>query len=119
MQRATEGDRPGGEIAAAVALVAVSPSVTAPPAVEAVRSALPVTERTPALVNVVEPPSGATPPPPRPVPAMTVMASTGPDKLAAVVAKIAYGTGVNCWRGVRALNVAAPLVFTPICSQLL
>ena len=115
-------------------LLAVSRSVTAPLAVAAVMSALPVTESTPALFSVIVPPRATVPPPVRPVPALTVMellanwllatvpancdADTVPLKPLALSAAIAYGTGVNCWRGVSVVKGLAPLVSTPISSQL-
>ena len=86
-------------------LVAVSPSDTAPPSVVAVMSELPVTERTPKLLKVVEPPKVTTPPPPKPVPGNRVNAlfascplltvplncpaARVPERLLAVLAKIA------------------------------
>ena len=57
---------------AVLASVAVVPSTTLPPVAVAVMSALPVTEMTPALARVREPPSGTAPPPLRPAPVITV-----------------------------------------------
>src|ERR1700677_1269412 len=117
------------------ALVAESPSVTAPPAVEAVMSSLPLTESTPVLCRVVESPRATAPPPPRPAPALMVTellanwllpkgpfncaALTVPDRLLDVLAKMAYGAGVNCWRGSSETKLLPPLVCTSRCSQLL
>ena len=43
-----------------------------------------------------------------------------PTKFVALAdsAKLAYGVGVNCWRGDSVPNEFAPLVLTAICSQL-
>ena len=54
-------------------LVELSLNVTAPATVLAVMFASPVTDRTPALLNVVELPKGTGPPPLRPLPGLTVI----------------------------------------------
>ena len=47
---------------------------------------------------------------------LNCVAATLPLTLAAIMA---YGTGVNCWRGARVKKVFAALVLTASCSQLL
>ena len=56
------------------ALVALLPRVIAPVPAFTVMPPPPVRERTPALLSVTFPPSETAPPPPRPLPAVTVMA---------------------------------------------
>src|ERR1035441_9699608 len=42
---------------------------------------------------------------------------TVPEKLLVVLAKMAYGVGVNFWRGLSVANEPPPLVRTPISNQ--
>src|SRR6266566_8383687 len=44
--------------------------------------------------------------------------TTVPLAMPALSAKIAYGDGVNCWRGASVVKLLAKLVSTPICNQL-
>ena len=43
------------------------------------------------------------------VPVLNCVAGSVPDRLLAVLAKIAYGTGVNCWRGASVVKVVIHL----------
>ena len=53
------------------------------------------------------------------VPALNCPGPMEPLKLLAVVAKMANGTGVSCWRGVKGMKLLAPvLVSTLISNQL-
>ena len=50
---------------------------------------------------------------------LVLACTVNPGRLPAASAKIAYGAGLNHWRGVRVKKASAPWVLTAICSQLL
>ena len=109
-------------------LVAVSPSVTAPPTVAAVMSALPVTESTPVLVRIIVFPKPTLPPPLKPGPGLTVTAEWVSWASSSVPTDagrrhILRVNGIRRWRQLlarrqRGESCRPPLVSTPISSQL-
>ena len=109
-------------------LVAVSPSVTAPLAVTAVMSALPLTESTPALVKIVELPRATAPPPLKPgagvdgngtIRQLAVFYGARQSGGIAALGKNGIRGGRGLLPGTQRGELLLPLVSTAICSQLL